>query len=451
MDLTLRDVTRVVGSAVKTVADVAVDKAREMAEGMGARPQHRCYRGREGHQGPPKIESGYYSTGRMVGFGSDSMPRSGSGGYGNDSHSSAAGYGGATVAGASKWAEEERQLRERRLAARTGYANRDAYDRDEFDERDDHGDTDRFDGYSSRSAYDHGKEDELSRRAASGGGYAVPGAPTYTTQRQEHNRQQAPSQSHVPRIESGYYSSGRMEGFGSDDVRGRGGYDRGRGGAGGGGGATPTAQLMIGMIAAIVWGRCWKCRSKRLPPSPLRSKNGSPRRFAVLRLAASEAAPRVVYSRAMAQSSRHAARTGGTATAMTTATVPMRGRRRSSLSPTARSESCRRAMCAQPAVRGRGGSRRRCRVRMCQSPVSLRSPGWPWVASGPASPRESVEPQSRCPHARVHHEHSPRGQTDGRAPRAASQATLGPPASAVAAQTAMTTPRLKPQPPRQTF
>lgn len=238
MDLTLRDVTRVVGSAVKTVADVAVDKAREMAEEYGERGLSTgAYRGREGHQGPPKIESGYYSTGRMVGFGSDSMPRSGSGGYGNDSHSSAAGYGGGyRGGGASKWAEEERQLRERRLAARTGYANRDAYDRDEFDERDDHGDTDRFDGYSSRSAYDHGKEDELSRRAASSGGYAVPGAPTYTTQRQEHNRQQAPSQSHVPRIESGYYSSGRMEGFGSDDVRGRGGYDRGRGGAGGGGG-----------------------------------------------------------------------------------------------------------------------------------------------------------------------------------------------------------------------
>ena len=257
MDYTLRDVTRAVGATVKTVAEVAVDKARDLAAEY---EQNRglstgSYRGRdEGRQqGPPKIESGAYSTGRMVGFGSDSMPRGGSdsygarggGGYGGGGHHGGGGGGGGGHHGGggynggggggggggmmSKFAEEERQLRERRLASRGGHGNRDAYDRD---------DEGRFDGYG-RSGSDGGGRDELSARAMGSGGYAVPGAPTSAPQRQEHSRQ-TPSwqqqQQHVPRVESGQYSTGRMEGFGSDDVRARGGGGGGYGGDYGAGG-----------------------------------------------------------------------------------------------------------------------------------------------------------------------------------------------------------------------
>ena len=40
--------------------------------------------------GPPKVESGYYSTGRMQGFGSNSAPGRG---YGNDNYRGGGGYG----------------------------------------------------------------------------------------------------------------------------------------------------------------------------------------------------------------------------------------------------------------------------------------------------------------------------------------------------------------------
>ena len=59
----------VVDATVDKMREIAVDVQRSEALSTGAHQFQR--RGAEDRGGPPKIESGYYSTGRMVGFGSD--------------------------------------------------------------------------------------------------------------------------------------------------------------------------------------------------------------------------------------------------------------------------------------------------------------------------------------------------------------------------------------------
>ena len=111
--------------------------------------------------GAPKIETGYYSTGKMQGFGSDDVRRGmapvstapASTGYGRDRYSGGGGGGGG--GGDSYSAALDRQaarLNERDEQSRR-YANRADYDRDEP-----------RGGYASRAAYD--------RDERSGGGYA---------------------------------------------------------------------------------------------------------------------------------------------------------------------------------------------------------------------------------------------------------------------------------------
>ena len=76
---------------LKTIADTTVDKLREVAASYEDNNLSTgAYRNGE-NVGPPKIESGYYSTGRMEGFGSDSVRHCG---YGRDDYNRDRGFGG---------------------------------------------------------------------------------------------------------------------------------------------------------------------------------------------------------------------------------------------------------------------------------------------------------------------------------------------------------------------
>ena len=193
------------------LAAIAKEKLEDVADNMQRRDHLStgAYRGREGeHQGPPKVESGYYSSGKMQGFGSDGRSFSsgggggGGGGYGNNCGGGGGGggygaSGGSYSSGGDRFGSGNRYV--------DAYSHRESYDRE--DDRGDkwgarhEGDT-RSDRYRDR--------EEPSRQT---GGYAVPGAPTWSSARSD-----APPPAHAgaPKIESGAYSTGRMQGFGSD-------------------------------------------------------------------------------------------------------------------------------------------------------------------------------------------------------------------------------------------
>ena len=159
----------------RTVADAAVDTMRDYAEEMQRREAlstgaHQFHRSHEQDRGPPKLESGYYSTGKMVGFGSDGS--SSNGGLG-------AAHSGVGAGGRGGGAYSDRPR----------YDSRSAYDRDE-----------RSDRYPSR-------DDRSDRWGARGDGHDGRSGRSWSEDRA------APP----PKIESGYYSTGKMKGFGSDD------------------------------------------------------------------------------------------------------------------------------------------------------------------------------------------------------------------------------------------
>ena len=131
--------------------------------------------------GAPKIETGYYSTGKMQGFGSDDVRRGmapvstapASSGYGRDRYSGGGGGGGgggdSYSAALDRQAARlnEREEQSRRYASRAdydrdeprgGYASRAAYDRDERSGG----------GHASRAAYDHDERHD-ERRGSEGG------------------------------------------------------------------------------------------------------------------------------------------------------------------------------------------------------------------------------------------------------------------------------------------
>ena len=204
----------------------AVDKVRDMAC-TDSGPSSMAYGRDQGGGGPPKIESGYYSTGRMVGFGSDDVRRGGGGsGAGSGGHSRASShrdrssYGGR--GGYDDRSSGGQPYRTSSDSYRGSYPSRAAYDHDEPEEG---GRDGRSDSYGR----------EMSERAHRSGGYAVPGASRdYGRSNAADSQPRHPPEATLaPKIESGYYSTGKMVGFGSEDVRRGGGDSRRLGGAGG--------------------------------------------------------------------------------------------------------------------------------------------------------------------------------------------------------------------------
>ena len=180
--------------------NAALDKVQEIV----AENQSGLSTGGYAHQGPPKLESGYYSSGRMVGFGSDGSSSS----YAHATSYRERDVRAAEYSGYVRSSAESGWSREGSHSQEGPYAH-------ENDER-------RY----------HGSSDDRSYQGASAerrtGGYAVPGAYSRDAgdeRRQSNGGRGYPAATHephrsavVPRIESGYYSSGKMQGFGSEDV-----------------------------------------------------------------------------------------------------------------------------------------------------------------------------------------------------------------------------------------
>ena len=248
--------------------NAAVDKVRELAESDSSGPSTMGAAAR--NFGPPKVESGYYSTGRMQGFGSNSAPGRG---YGNDSYRGGGGYGrDDDLPYGVRRSEPPPPRSERPMGGGGGTRwsearGDDRYAASSYDSRED----DRYAGTTTtqrlqqqarntggggRSGFpgdyngDLGASQQSSRfddappyrneearqeiEQRSHRGYAVPGqgAPSYSQSRPPEPTSDRPGAFGPPKIESGYYSTGRMQGFGSDDLKRTGGYPP-RGGGGG--------------------------------------------------------------------------------------------------------------------------------------------------------------------------------------------------------------------------
>ena len=139
--------------------------------------------------GAPKVETGYYSTGKMVGFGSDDL-RSGGAVPGNS------------------------YQRNEYSTKHWGYENRAAYDRDER--------SDRMASLVERSSQAWSAITSSYDRSEAMRGQGLLGG-QHAGSHEDTSREAGSvprTEIGAPKIESGYYSTGKMVGFGSDDVRG---------------------------------------------------------------------------------------------------------------------------------------------------------------------------------------------------------------------------------------